>query len=155
MSGKRFRYALEPVLLTRKWNLDTLMRSLSDQNAAIAEHGKAEAALQHTFDGAAADWQATMAAGGNQSVDPFVRSTRYLDDLSLQLREHAARSAEMAALRDELIGHITMAQRGVEAVEEHRDDMHSQFVQQRLSSDFKVADDQWNTLQSGASVNGN
>ncbi len=79
---------------------------------------------------------------------------RYKDDLSRQASELAVRSAELAATLECLIERVVQAQRAVEAAEQHRAQMQARFIQQRLSGDFKIADDQWNTLQSGATGNG-
>lgn len=156
MSGKlRFRYALQPVLLTRQWNLDSLLVELGEQNAALAAQAMLEADVEALAVAADAEWHARNAGGQMQSVDQFMRASRYKDDLARQARELAARSAELAAERDALIERVVAARRAVDAAEQHRDEMRLRFVQQRLSGDFKVADDQWNTLQSGAAVNGN
>jgi serine phosphatase RsbU (regulator of sigma subunit) len=155
MSGKlRFRYALEPVLLTRQWDLDALMQTLAEQNAVIATHGASAAATQASIASAGAAWQAKAASGQFQSVDQFVLATAYMGDLSRQAREQAVRMSELVTERDELAERVVSAQRAVQAAEKHRDEMRAQFVQQRLSGEFKVADDQWNTLQSGAASNG-
>ena len=34
--GARFRYPLEPILLTRRWELDGLLAELAEHNAALA-----------------------------------------------------------------------------------------------------------------------
>lgn len=151
---KRFRYALEPVLLTRKWDLDKLMQALSEQNAAIAKQRLLEEVAESKVSHANGEWNATLAEGRNQSVDQFRVSTQYMGDLARQVREHAAKTAEMVALRDELIQRVITARRSVDAAEQHRDEMKAHFVQQRLSGEFKIADDQWNTLQSGVQNNG-
>lgn len=155
MNGGRFKYALQPVLLTRQWALDALMLTLSEHNAALAEHAAVEAAVQASHAAASDEWRTAMAGGQAQSVQQFAMSAQYLADLGRQLREHAVRSAELTAARDEVIAQVVAARRAVEAAEEHRDEMKDQFIQKRLSADFKVADDQWNTMQTGADSNGN
>lgn len=154
MSSMRFRYALEPVLLTRQWDLDALMQNLGEQNGAIAAFALTQAATLASIADAGAAWQAKTASGQFQSVDQFVLATTFMADLSCQAREHAAHMAELVARRDELAESVVCAQRGVEAAEEHRDEMQAAFIRQRLSGEFKIADDQWNTLQSGAVNNG-
>lgn len=156
MSGnRRFRYALEPVLLSRQWGLDALRLLLAEQHAAIAQQAALQEAVQASVAGAARQWEQATAAGQVHSVDAFVLNTRYTADLARQSRELAAHMDELVQRRDELIAEVVSAQRGVEAAEQHRDEMRAQFVRQRLSGDFKLADDQWNTLQSGVAVNGN
>ena len=134
-----------------KFRLDELQK----QNEAIARHEQLEQAMKDSISSASAEWSAVLGAGQGQSVDQFRIATQYMGDLSRQSRELAAKGVEMAALRDELIERVLVAQRSVEAAEQHRDDMKAEFVQQRLSGEFKIADDQWNTLQSGANSNGN
>jgi len=155
MSRNRFRYALEPVLLTRQWDLDALMLALAEQNASIVQQAALQEELQGRIAAAGAAWQASTAGGKAHSVDAFVLATRYQSDLARQAREQAARMEELVQRRDELIDQVVAAKRGVEAAEQHRDEMKALFVQQRLSGDFKIADDQWNTLQTGVAVNGN
>jgi hypothetical protein len=146
MSKLRFRYALEPVLLTRRWALDALMLSLADHNADIAAHAAVQATTRENYVAASAEWQAEQM----ESVQPFAIRVRYLSELSRQLREQAERMTVLVEARDAVIEQVVRAQRAVEMAEQHRDEMKDQFIQQRLSADFKLADDQWNTLQTGA-----
>lgn len=155
MSKGRFRYALQPVLLTRQWALDALMATLAEHNAAIAEHAALEAAVLAQHASASAEWRAIAASGQAQSVERFAMSARYTADLARQVREHAVRMAELVTARDSVIAEVVAARRAVDAVEQHRDDMKQQFIRQRVSADLKLADDQWNTLQTGAEVHGN
>jgi hypothetical protein len=155
MSRARFRYALEPVLLTRQWALDALLRTLGEHNAAMAEQAALQAGTEADYAAATAQWLAMAGAGQAQSVQTFAISGRYLADLARQLREQGAHLAQLSAARDEVIAQVVSAQRAVEAAEQHRDHMQAQFIRKRLSADFKLADDQWNTLQTGAANNGN
>lgn len=156
MSGKaRFRYALAPVLLTRTWKLDALMIELGEQSAAVAAQMQVQSDVSSRIDNATAAWKQKTANGQFQSVDQFVLATRYMGELSRLARESALRMEELTEQRDELIVRVVAARREVDASEEHRDAMRALFVQQRLSGDFKVADDNWNTLQSGATAHGN
>jgi hypothetical protein len=154
MSRARFRYALEPVLLTRQWALDALLLTLGEHNAAIAAQAALQAETRARYDAAASDWRALAAAPQAQSVQTFAMNGRYLADLTHQLREQATRMDELIAARDEVIVLVVNAQRALEAVERHRDEMRQQHVQKRVSADFKLADDQWNTLQTGGASNG-
>jgi hypothetical protein len=155
MSGaQRFRYALEPVLLTRRWELDALLLALAERNAAIVQQEALQEGVRASLAAAALQWEQTTAAGKSHSVDAFVLNNRYVGDMSRQARELAGQMAELVLRRDEAIDAVVLAKRAVEAAEQHRDDTQAQFVRQRLSGDFKVADDQWNTLQSGAVTHG-
>ncbi|KQQ96170.1 hypothetical protein [Massilia sp. Leaf139] len=148
--GARFHYALEPVRLTRTWHLDALLLELGEQNGAIASHALAQADIEARIAQAAAAWEECKSSGRFQSVTEFALATRYMSELARQAREASARMAELAALRDATVERVVLAKRAVEAAEAHREEMHDQFIRQRLSGDFKLADDQWNTLQSGA-----
>jgi hypothetical protein len=150
MSGARFRYALEPVRLTRTWHLDALLLELGEQNGAIASHALAQADIEARIAQAAAGWEERKVSGRFQSVTEFALTTRYMSDLARQARDASDRMAELAVQRDATIERVVLAKRAVEAAEAHRDEMHAAFIRQRLSADFKLADDQWNTLQSGA-----
>lgn len=154
MSRARFRYQLEPILLTRQWALDALRAELAEQNAAIARQQESIDAVQQESDVLAREWSGLAAAGQAVSVERFARTTRYLSELARRVREQDAELQRLNTARDELIEKVVMSQREVEAVEQHRDEMKQKFVQLRLSGDFKVADDQWNTLQAGIITNG-
>lgn len=154
MSRARFRYQLEPILLTRQWTLDALRAELAEQNAAIVRQQESIDAVQRESDALAREWSGLAAAGQAVSVERFARTTRYLSELARRVREQDAELQRLSTARDELIEKVVMSQREVEAVEQHRDEMKQKFVQLRLSGDFKVADDQWNTLQAGIITNG-
>jgi len=152
---KRFRYALEPVLLTRRWDLDGLMLELGEQNAALAAHQAVIAAADARFAAASGEWRALTAGGAAHAADRFAMLTRYLGELSRQGRENAVRLTELQAARDDVAARVMAAQRAVEAAEQHRADCKALFMQERASADFKLADDQWNMLQTGAIAHDN
>lgn len=154
MSRARFRYQLEPIRLTRQWALDALRAELAEQNAAIVRQQESIDAVQQESEALAREWSGLAAAGQAVSVERFARTTRYLSELARRVREQEAELQRLNTTRDELIEKVVMSQREVEAVEQHRDEMKQRFVQLRLSGDFKVADDQWNTLQAGIITNG-
>lgn len=153
MSRARFRYALEPVLLTRRWALDALLLTLAECNAAVAAQAALQAATRASFDAAAAAWRTLAATEQVQSVETFALNARYCADLGRQLHEQAAEMAALDAARDAAIAQVMDGQRALEAVERHRDELQHQFMQQRASADFKVADDQWNTRQTESAGN--
>lgn len=153
MSGARFRYPLQPVLLTRQWELDALLLELGEHNRAVAAQESVLGHLQAQLAAAAADYQTLAASSGELPVQRFAIVSRYVGDVTARMRIEQAELARLAALRDEMAARVLAGQRGVEAIEQHRDEMESKFVQQRLSGEFKVADDQWNTLQAGAASN--
>lgn len=154
MGAARFRYALQPLLLTRQWDLEALLRELAGQNEAVARQEAALAALRARSALAADEWSALSQASGHLSVDRFSMLAAYLNDLAGLVRASALVLDQLNAERDLLIERVAAAQRAIEAIEEHRDAMQAKFVQLRASGDYKLADDQWNTLQTGSANDG-
>lgn len=145
----RFRYPLAPILLTRQWELDALLLELAEHNAAVAQQQGRLAHFEGQLAAAGADFRALTQCDTGLPVQRFTILSRYIGDVSLQIRHEQAELERLGALRDALAERVVAAQRGVEAVEKHRDEMETKFIQQRLSGDFKIADDQWSTLQAG------
>jgi hypothetical protein len=145
----RFRYPLEPILLTRQWELDALLVELGEHNAAVAAQAARVGGLQAELAAAGAEFNALAGSGATLSVQRFLIVSRYVGDVTLRLRGEQAELERLEALRDAQAERVVASRRGVDAVEKHRDEMKDKFVQQRLSGEFKVADDQWSTLQAG------
>lgn len=145
-SSGRFRYALEPVLLRRQWDLDALLLDLSQVNTALSRRQDALEKLNEDGRQAAEDWK-RQSASGLIDVGCFARVTHYMQDLAARRAATENEIVEIERQRDALIDHVVEAQRGVEAVELHRDEMKAEFIKQRQSHDFKFADDHWSTLQ--------
>jgi hypothetical protein len=145
--GARFRYPLEPILLTRRWELDGLLAELGEHNAAVAGQAARVGQLQGELAAAGAEFKAVAGSRDGLPVQRFLILSRYVGDVTLRLRAEQLELERLAGLRDEMAGRVVAGRRALEAVEKHRDEMEDKFVQQRLSGDFKVADDQWSTLQ--------
>lgn len=149
MNKMRFRYALEPVLLTRRWTADSLRLLLAECNARVAAHALVEAEAMARYETASSAWHAIAFSGEVQAMQRFGLNLRYLGELARQLKEHAGLAAELLSDREDAIAQLVSAQRAVEAAEQHRDGMKKQFIQRRAGAEFKLADDQWNTRPSG------
>lgn len=148
MNGRgRFRYVLEPVRLTRQWELDGLLIELADANTALAERQDALRAVLAQADGAQQEWRAMAQGTLAMTVDRFTLLARYLADCRERQRECEALVKEAEDVRDALIERVTAVRKALDAVEEHRGKMRAKHVQQRLSGDFKAADDQWGMLR--------
>ena len=143
----RFRYALEPILLTRQWDLDALLRTLGELNADCATAQQAADRLRQQLAGASAEWHGLSGHSGHLSVDRFQLLASYMRDQEAQIVVADQALALLLEQRDGLIDKVVLSQRAVEAAEEHREQMRAQFVKLRMSGEFKIADDQWNTLQ--------
>ena len=134
-------------MLTRQWDLDALLRQLGDMNAECASAQQALELLCAQLAAAAAEWNGLSGHSGHLSVDRFQLLAGYMRDQDLQIKQARAALDVLLAEREALIDQVVLSQRAVEAVEEHRDGMRAQFVKLRMSGEFKIADDQWNTLQ--------
>jgi hypothetical protein len=143
----RFRYALEPIRLTRQWALDALLRELGERNAACLKAQQALSRLREQLAAASAEWCGLSDSSGHLSVDRFRMLSAYMRDQEQQITAANELLADLLAQRDALIDKVVLSQRAVEAVEEHRDEMRTEFIKLRMSGEFKIADDQWNTLQ--------
>ena len=143
----RFRYALEPVLLTRQWDLDSLRMELNRVNNDLSMRNEELALVLGDIETTANEWREQSRGAQRLGIDKFIVVTHYMSDLARQRLAKENLISELEEERDLLMERVAASQRGVEAVEDHRDKMKTAFVQLRASGDFKIADDQWSTLQ--------
>lgn len=147
MGAARFRYALEPVALQRQWALDALLRELSDCNAELARRRDECDAVLEQVALAGREWKTVGGGGQAVRVDRFALLSRYMADCRGRAEQMEQGIAAVQRQREALIDQIAQAQRAVDAVETHRGRMRKQFIRDRLSGDFKLADDQWSVMQ--------
>lgn len=148
--NRGFRYALEPVRITRQWGLDDLLLRLDSHNVAIAAQQAECAATRRLGELAASEWQALTSQSGVLSVDRFTRLAGYMDMLALRLRGQEAALAELERQRELLVDQVISARRGLDALEEHREREHERHIKARLSGEFRMADDLWTMSHSGS-----
>lgn len=153
--GKNFQYALQPVLLTRQWALDDLLLELKEAKQQLQEAVDACRELGERMQQAGQEWmvQSDKAAGLNVELMRVLRS--YIQDLSTQLLARENERADLQQQVDALVDRVVEAQRGIDAVEEHKGKMKKAFEQLRASDAFKISDDQWSSLQAYKGTNGN
>lgn len=142
-NNRRFQYALQPMLLTRQWELDRLRSELGEVNTAWAAQDASVKALLQRQQTSMLDWSGLEGAAGPLSVDRFVMLARHIDDCGLQARRAQEVLDVLTQRRDELTDHLHLAQRALDAVQEHREKMQLRFLQDGISLDFKAVDDQW------------
>lgn len=155
MAGARFRYVLEPVAVQRQWAVDEVQRELALCNTALAERRAACAVLEQQLERAELHWRMLGAGQRLVTADQFALAARYLAERNACLQEAQQALAQQQTQCDQMLEQLLMAQRALDAVEEHKTKMKAQFVQQRLSGEFKVADEQWNVLRAGEAEHGN
>lgn len=153
--GKKFQYALQPVLLTRQWALDDLLLELKDLKLQLQTLTDACSEIDENMRQAGQDWiaQSAKAEGLNVNVMHALRS--YVQDLSAQLTAKQTEKATLQEKLDALVDRVVEAQRGIDAVEEHKGKMKSAFDQLRASDAYKVSDELWSGLQAYKGSNGN
>ena len=142
-AGGRFRYGLQPVLLTRQWEVDRLRTALAEQHSLEAA---CRAALQQADADVSAvqwEWQQAARAGQVLGVDRLVRLLRYRAERSVaaqQCKQALTRVQADAAAR---AAELASAQLALEAIEEHREQERGVFLQHRLSAECRAADELW------------
>lgn len=143
MSGPRgFRYALLPVLLTRRWRCEQLQRDLGEVHAELRRQGEALDTLRRRYAAACAEWD--HMARLVQGADTFLRYHRLLADLAEQedgVREELRATQER---RDGLIAELEAARRALDGIERHRMRMQREFLRERMNQEYKQNDDLWN-----------
>ena len=142
-----FEYELQPVLLRRQWDLDALKLDLNKVNEALTRVTQESVELQRKAEAVGNEWKNQSLTSDNIVADRFSTVLYYLDDVARRLKEIEAKKAELDAARESIIDRIALAQRSLDAIEQHRDEMQERFMKQRMNIEFKVADDHWSMLQ--------
>lgn len=154
MGAAQFRYVLEPIALQRRWALDALMRDLGECNHALAQRRAEHDAVLARIALAGDEWKALGNGGEAVRVERFALLSRYLGECQRQAQGIEQALVLLRRQRDVVIEQVGVAQRAVDAVDEHRGEMYKAFTNRRLSGEFKDADDQWNVLQTMRATNG-
>lgn len=155
MAGARFSYALEPVALQRQWAVDDVQRELAAANAAQTQARAAYDALHAQVAQGELQWRTLGDGARVVSVDQFALVSRYLADRRARLMTARRELEQQQQECERLVEQLVAAQRRLDAVQEHKARMRTEFVKLRLSGEFKVADEQWNVLQAGVAEHGN
>jgi flagellar export protein FliJ len=145
--GRRFEYALQPVLLTRQWELDGLLQDLNQINVELQKAEHEIARLSEEMQGVSQAWQAETSQGANLTTDRYALVTRYLAQLAVRRGEREAALKKILQERQTMVTKVTKAKREVEATEQHRDTERLKFEREKISAEFKDADDQWVSIQ--------
>lgn len=140
---KRFRYALAPILLTREWRRDDLMRQVAAAERAATKAQIALVAARTDTEAAMAAWSASCSPG--QALMPAL------------LQHHAHHAATRRAKQEQveqdwhrldqayrtLQGELRQALHGVDALERHRDTAGQEYFQAALKVEYRASDEQW------------
>lgn len=145
----RFRYALQPVLATRQWELDAAMQDLAQINQAIANGQQALQRLRQEQASVNQAFVAEARQGQGLGRDRFELVTRYMGELGLQCTQQQTRLDDYQQQRNGLIERVEKAKRALDAVKKHRALSQAKFARQQLNVEGKIADDQWAMAQGG------
>lgn len=145
----RFRYGLQPVLLTREWEVDRLRTDMAAQAAVLAQAEQAVAAARAELAGASEQWLAASAAGQVLGVDRLVRLARYTADRRGHVAACQAALERAEQARGELAGRLAAALRTLEGLQEHRAKERAAYRQAKLSGECRLADEMWLAAQAG------
>jgi flagellar biosynthesis chaperone FliJ len=143
----KFEYALKPILVMKKWALDSLMNDLSKVNQEIGEKVKHLRTLHLRIVSAHQDWSAHTTTSGHLTAENFMRYQNFISDLVKQELEVTAKKNKYEQIRDDITKKVAHVQKEIEKFEEHSDSMESKFIAVLNSTDHKNADDQWNNLR--------
>ncbi|KQV57995.1 MULTISPECIES: flagellar FliJ family protein [unclassified Duganella] len=149
MKLRGFRYALEPVRLTRQWAVDGLAPELQAAAAELAVQQRELDRLQALAHAAQAEWNGLSQAGQAMPAERFAQLGRYLGDCRLRQAVQAQAVERTVQALEAVRQRMLAARRELDAVEEHRDEAGRQFLRQRQDGDIKAADELWNVLKSG------
>jgi outer membrane murein-binding lipoprotein Lpp len=140
--SRRFRYALQPVLLTRRWHYEELQRELGDLNARQAQCAAALHKLRAQQAHGHAAW--IEQARAPQELDAWLRQSAYFAAQQAKIAVLQAQMREFEQQGAELIGRLHLAQRALDGVERHRGQTEVGFLRRRMSKEYEQADEMWN-----------
>jgi flagellar biosynthesis chaperone FliJ len=146
MSGKSFRYALEPLRLSRSWSVDELLAELGGHNERIAVQRRSLEALLEQLALVRSDWMSGQTNGAPLALGRMALLSRYLHDGARRQTEMKRRLDALETERDAAAQRLVEARRALDAVEEHRDEQRLAFRRARANGDLKAADEHWNVL---------
>ncbi|SDF63971.1 hypothetical protein SAMN05428966_11867 [Massilia sp. PDC64] len=146
MSGRRFRYALEPLRLTRSWAVDELLAELAGYNERVAAQRAALDGLRAQLAQVRSDWLAGQTGGAPLRLERIALLARYLQDGGRREAEMAGSLAALETERDAVVARVAAARRALDAVEEHRGEARLAFLRARAKTDLDGADEHWSVL---------
>jgi flagellar export protein FliJ len=137
----RFDYPLQPVLLTRQWQLDALMQDLSAKLGQLQEAEQEVARISTEM--AQVNAAAQLEAGQILQPDRLARVNRYLMQLGNLLQNQRQQVQSLQQEHGQLQQQVAEARRALDAAEQHRDEEQAKFTREQLSSQFREQDDGW------------
>ncbi len=148
----RFDYPLQPVLLTRQWELDALMQDLVTKLAQLQEAEQAAQKVQQEMQ--AVNTAAQLEAGQSLQPDRLARVNRYLMQLGNLLQTQQKQVQSLRTEHEKLQEQVALARRALDASEQHRDEEQAKFRREQQSAQFRDQDDGWNSRRTSGPLQG-
>jgi flagellar biosynthesis chaperone FliJ len=141
IDNRRFDYALEPVRRQALWRLDALLASLG----AVQREIESEQARLETLRARHATSCQVGANASSRRLDPSTYGAllQWLTQLRRLIHSRERVLAELHSRRREIAEQFETQQRKVEAVQKHRGDCLSEFVQMESARTSNEADREW------------
>ena len=149
MTVRGFRYALEPVRLTRQWALDGLLAELRDAQTELAQRQQELGRLTALAQAAQVEWNALGPAGQAMPAERFAQLSCYLADCRRRQQAQADVVRQAERVLDDVQQSVMAARRELDAVEKHRADASRHVQRQRQDGAIKAADELWSVLKAG------
>ena len=145
MSARRFRYALEPLLLKRRWTLEARQADLADLNAHIKQEQMTLETRLTDLESVSGHAQRLGAPDLALSVDALMLASRYLEQCRRHVRAQEAKLEDLDAARRALLDAIWLAQRELDATKEHRQREQAAFRLAGQKKEYAELDELWNS----------
>ncbi|HEX7650897.1 MAG TPA: flagellar FliJ family protein [Noviherbaspirillum sp.] len=147
MKRERFRYVLEPVLLTRQWQRDALLAELGNANAEVAEQSRILAATENEINATIFDWKKGVSTSEGMTTARLHIANVYLRDLASRREEQRRKLVACEKKRDALADRVSRSHKELEAVESHKEKVRAEYRKMEMAAAIKESDDHWSMLQ--------
>jgi flagellar export protein FliJ len=144
MSGRRFRYALQPLLLKRRWTLEARQADLAELNGLIQRERAALDGVRAEVEAARGQAQQLAVQDGLLSVDVLMLASRYLAQCEQRMQAQAAQVERLEDQRRALLDALYLAQRELDAMNDHRQREQAAFRQACQKEEYTELDELWN-----------
>lgn len=149
MNSKRFEYALEPLLVKQRWDVDELAKELSATEAARTTAQTEAEEAQRLLRLVDAEILSNRAVGMTLNVqrDRHLMAFRLVREAACE--EARSRLHKATELRDQVQSDLQAANSKLKGYEKHRDRMRREFENNQAKVQEKLADDAWLLASSG------
>jgi hypothetical protein len=122
MSGRRFRYPLEPLRARREWERDARRQEVARLDARLAAERERLAAAERRFADAHAEWRRRVEG---EALDPGLQkvASDFLAHTGAGIASQKAQVSKSADARRDAALRAVRAQRALDGLERHRNEL--------------------------------